>query len=76
MTAPFVVDLDDDEPEPGVDPALRQARHRLLVDILRRHSPAVERLQDRYARWRRETWWRNEMGDKQSHFKPAEQFRR
>jgi hypothetical protein len=25
---------------------------------------------------RRETWWRNEMGDKQSHFKPAEQFRR
>jgi hypothetical protein len=39
-------------------------------------SPTVERLQDRYPRWRRETWWRNEMGDKQSHFKPAEQFRR
>ena len=55
---------------------LLQAPAVLLVDILRRHSPAVERLQDRYARWRRETWWRNEMGDKQSHFKPAEQFRR
>jgi hypothetical protein len=47
----------------------------ILVDTLRRHSPTVERLQDRYARWRREAWWRNEMGDKQSHFKPAEHFR-
>jgi hypothetical protein len=35
-----------------------------------------EQLGARYARRRRETWWRNEMGDKQSHFKPAEQFRR
>jgi hypothetical protein len=55
---------------------LLQAPAILLVDTLRRHSPTVARLQDRYARWRRETWWRNEMGDKQSHFKPAKQFRR
>jgi hypothetical protein len=48
----------------------------LIVDTLRRRSPTVERLQDRYARRRRETWWRNEMGDKRSHFQPAEQFRR
>jgi hypothetical protein len=48
----------------------------LAVDTLRRHSPTVERLQDRYARWRRETWWRNEMGDRESHFRPAEKFRR
>jgi hypothetical protein len=53
-----------------------QAPAILLVDTLRRRSRTVERLQDRYARWRRETWWRNEMGEKQSHFKPAEQFRR
>ena len=55
---------------------LVQAPAILLVDTLRRHSATARRLQDRYARWRRETWWRNEMGDKQSHFKPAEQFRR
>jgi hypothetical protein len=55
---------------------LLQAPAILLVDTLRRHSPAVARLQDRFARRRRETWWRNEMGDKQSRFKPAEQFRR
>jgi hypothetical protein len=55
---------------------LLQAPAILIVDTLRRRSPRVARLQDRYARWRRERWWRNEMGDKQSHFKPAEQFRR
>jgi hypothetical protein len=33
-------------------------------------------LLDRYQRWRRETWWHNEMGDKRSSSKPAEQFRR
>ena len=55
---------------------LLQAPAILAVDTLRRHSAAVARHQDRYARRRRETWWRNEMGDKQSHFRPAEQFRR
>jgi hypothetical protein len=33
-----------------------QAPAILVVDTLRRHSPIVERLQDHYARWRRETW--------------------
>jgi hypothetical protein len=55
---------------------LAQAPAILLVDTLRRHSRTVARLQDRYARWRRERWWRNEMGEKQSHFKPAEQLRK
>ncbi|MCW2857166.1 MAG: hypothetical protein JWR52_2781 [Marmoricola sp.] len=55
---------------------LLQAPGNLVVDTLRRHVPAVERHQDRYARWRRETWWRNEMGDKESKFAPAEQLRR
>ena len=48
----------------------------LLVDILRRRSSTVARIQDHYARWRRETWWRNEMGEKESHFKAVEQLRR
>jgi len=26
--------------------------------------------------WRRNTWFRNEMGEKQAEFKPADEFRR
>jgi hypothetical protein len=48
----------------------------LVADTLRRHIPPIARQVDRYARWRRETWWRNEMGDRQSKFAPAEQLRR
>jgi hypothetical protein len=43
--------------------------------VARHNGVARDRL-DRYQRWRRETWWRNEMGDKQSHFHAAEAFRR
>jgi hypothetical protein len=43
---------------------------------LSRHSQAVSEHLDRYQRWRREMWWRNEMGDKRSHFQAAETFRR
>jgi hypothetical protein len=55
---------------------LLQAPAILVADTLRRHVRPVARGLDRYARWRRETWWRNEMGDKQSKFAPAEQLRR
>jgi hypothetical protein len=72
----FYRHYDMPNPWPWALHPLLQAPATLVVDTLRRHSPTVERLQDRYARWRRETWWRNEMGDKQSHFKPAEQLRR
>jgi hypothetical protein len=72
----FYRHYDMPNPWPWALHPLMQAPAILVIDTLRRHSPAVGRLQDRYARWRRETWWRNEMGDKQSHFKPAEQFRR
>jgi hypothetical protein len=41
-----------------------------------RHNRVAAQQLDRYQRWRRETWWRNEMGDKQSHFQAAESFRR
>jgi hypothetical protein len=55
---------------------LLQAPVIFVADTLRRHVPPIARRLDRYARWRRETWWRNEMGDKNSKFAPAEHFRR
>ena len=39
---------------------LLQAPLIFAVESLRRRSATVERLQDRYASWRRESWWRNE----------------
>ncbi|KAA0080077.1 DUF2236 domain-containing protein [Mycolicibacterium sp. P9-64] len=48
----------------------------LAVDLLAHRSERIERLQDRYARWRRNTWFRNEMGDREAHFQAAETFRR
>jgi hypothetical protein len=55
---------------------LAQAPLNFTVTTLARHSGTAETLLDRYQRWRRETWWHNEMGDRRSHFKPVEQFRR
>jgi hypothetical protein len=43
--------------------------------LARRSSNANDAL-ERYQRWRRERWWRNEMGDKQARFQAAETFRR
>jgi enoyl-CoA hydratase len=48
----------------------------LTIDLLAHRSTRIARLQDRYARWRRNTWFRNEMGDRDAHFKAAETFRR
>jgi hypothetical protein len=47
----------------------------LTIDLLAHASPRIARLQDRFARWRRNTWFRNEMGNRDAHFKPAESFR-
>jgi hypothetical protein len=55
---------------------LAQAPVNFTASTLARHNTTAGALLDRYQRRRRETWWRNEMGDKQSHFKAAEQFRR
>jgi hypothetical protein len=46
------------------------------VDLLAHRGTHIARLQDRFARWRRNTWFRNEMGDSDAHFKAAETFRR
>jgi ER-bound oxygenase mpaB/B'/Rubber oxygenase, catalytic domain len=48
----------------------------LTIDLLAHVSPRIARLQDRFARWRRNTWFHNEMGDRDAHFKAAETFRR
>jgi hypothetical protein len=67
----FYRKYDMPNPWPWALHPLLQAPVILVVDTLRRHSPLVARHIDRYARWRRETWWRNEMGDKQSKFSPG-----
>lgn len=48
----------------------------LTIDLLAHRSARIAHLQDRFARWRRNTWFRNEMGDRDAHFKAAETFRR
>jgi hypothetical protein len=48
----------------------------LTIDLLAHASPRIANLQDRFARRRRNTWFRNEMGDRDAHFKAAETFRR
>jgi SAM-dependent methyltransferase len=48
----------------------------LTIDLLAHQSARIARSQDRFARWRRNTWFRNEMGDRDAHFKAAETFRR
>jgi hypothetical protein len=47
-----------------------------IVEMLARRSSRVAGLQDRYARWRRATWFRNEMGNQEAQFKAAETLRR
>jgi hypothetical protein len=47
----------------------------LAIDLLAHRSGRIAGIQDRYARWRRNTWFRNEMGSRDAHFKAAETFR-
>jgi hypothetical protein len=46
------------------------------LETIRRLVPQADDVADRYARWRRETWYRNEMGDRPARFEPAAAFRR
>jgi hypothetical protein len=55
---------------------LLQAPLIFAVESLRRRSATVERFQDRYASWRRESWWRNEMSDRDLRFRAGEGLRR
>jgi hypothetical protein len=62
----------------GAEPLLPflQIPINLTIDLLAHRSGRIAQLQDRYARWRRNTWFRNEMGDNDAQFKAAEAFRR
>ena len=48
----------------------------ISLETFRRLVPPADRLADRYQRWRRETWYRNETGGAEAEFKPVEEFRR
>lgn len=46
------------------------------LETARRLVPPLGGVADRYQRWRRETWYRNETGGSEAEFKPVEEFRR
>jgi hypothetical protein len=53
-----------------------QAPVLLALETLRRLAPPLDRVADRNQRRRRESWYRNQMGDRRAEFQPVEQFRR
>jgi hypothetical protein len=61
---------------PWVVLPILQAPVMLALETLRRLVPALDRLADRNQRRRRESWYRNQMGDRRAEFMPAEQLRR
>ena len=48
----------------------------LVLETLRRLVPPLDDAADRVQRWRRERWYRNEVGDTAAEFTPVEEFRR
>ncbi|MDT5097538.1 MAG: hypothetical protein QOC76_1275 [Mycobacterium sp.] len=72
----FYRSYDMPNPWPWALLPLLQIPINLTIDLLAHASPRIAHFQDRFARWRRNTWFRNEMGDRDAHFKAAETFRR
>jgi hypothetical protein len=64
------------QPWPWALHPLLQFPGNIAASTLARHSRAVADGLDRYQRRRRESWWRNEMGERKSHFQASESFRR
>lgn len=46
------------------------------METVRRLVPGLDRVADNVQRRRRETWYRNEVGDKAADFQPVEEFRK
>ncbi|MBL1078648.1 DUF2236 domain-containing protein [Nocardia sp. 2] len=46
------------------------------AETLRRVVPGLDQVADRVQRYRREHWYRNEVGDREAEFQPVEEFRR
>lgn len=61
---------------PWVLHPLLQAPVVFLLETLRRLVPGLDHAADRVQRRRRETWYRNEVGDAEAEFHPVEEFRR
>jgi hypothetical protein len=76
LPAGFYRRYDMPRPWPWALHPLAQFPANFAASTLARHSGSANDALDRYQRWRREHWWQNEMGDKQSHFQAAETFRR
>jgi hypothetical protein len=53
-----------------------QAPVLLTLETLRRVIPTLDRIADRSQRRRRESWYRNQMGERRAEFQPAEELRR
>jgi hypothetical protein len=64
------------QPWPWALHPLAQFPANFAASTLARYSSHVNDALERYQRWRRERWWRNEMGDRQARFQAAETFRR
>jgi hypothetical protein len=47
-----------------------------VLETARRIAPPLDDVADRVQRWRRERWYRNEVGDRAAEFTPLEEFRR
>jgi hypothetical protein len=64
------------QPWPWALHPLVQFPANFAASTLGRHSRHAGQAFERYQRWRRQSWWRNEMGDRQAAFQAAEAFRR
>lgn len=53
-----------------------QAPVLFTLETLRRLVPPLDRVADRNQRRRRESWYRNQMGERRAEFQPAEELRR
>ncbi|MVU76071.1 DUF2236 domain-containing protein [Nocardia sp. ET3-3] len=61
---------------PWVLHPLLQAPMVFGAETLRRTVPGLDAVADRVQRYRRERWYRNEVGDRDAEFTPVEEFRR
>ena len=63
------------QPSPWALHPLPQFPANFAASTAARHNGLAAEQLDGYQRWRRETWWHNEMGDT-NYFRGAESFRR
>jgi hypothetical protein len=72
----FYRSYDMPQPWPWALHPLAQFPANFVASTLARRIRPVGRALERFQRWRRRSWWRNEMGDRQAAFQAADTFRR